>query len=295
MKKQEILFSMCLCLASGSMAACDGVDDASAGVGPRAVSTSIETTELAIGVWPPIQRRDESSAASAGGLAPLGLDALASPAADGAEALEKFNDIEPTEDLVIDWLRWALAQPAEGGAIADATGESCGLGQSGPVWYLAGTFGGSVTRECTVPVGKKLFFPLINSWWLLPPEYFANVDEIDAALPFMEDWYEENFDQATCSLTLRIDGQEVRPDFESLRDELHIRTMDPFEIDLHEEHAQAEYFDGGAMPAVGDGYYALIHPLPPGEHVIELGGSLCGSWAFEIMATYTLQVQAPPP
>ena len=62
-----------------------------------------------------------------------------------------------------------------------------------------------------------------------------------------------------------------------------------------EEHQQAEYFDGGVMPAVGDGYYALIHPLPPGEHVIELGGSLCGSWAFETLATYTLHVQAPPP
>lgn len=37
----------------------------------------------------------------------------------------------------------------------------CASDQAGPVWYLAGTAGGSVMRNCTVPAGKALFFPLI--------------------------------------------------------------------------------------------------------------------------------------
>jgi hypothetical protein len=40
-------------------------------------------------------------------------------------------------------------------------GEQCAGGQSGKVWYLAGTVGsGSVTRTCTVPTSRALFFPI---------------------------------------------------------------------------------------------------------------------------------------
>jgi hypothetical protein len=39
----------------------------------------------------------------------------------------------------------------------------CSIGQSGPVWFLAGTTGGApVVRGCTVPKGKELFFSLLN-------------------------------------------------------------------------------------------------------------------------------------
>lgn len=32
-----------------------------------------------------------------------------------------------------------------------------------PVWFLAGTTGGSATRSCTVPAGKNIMFPIINA------------------------------------------------------------------------------------------------------------------------------------
>jgi hypothetical protein len=32
--------------------------------------------------------------------------------------------------------------------------------QSGPVWFLAGTFEGSVERECIIPSGEALLFPI---------------------------------------------------------------------------------------------------------------------------------------
>ena len=35
-------------------------------------------------------------------------------------------------------------------------------GQPGGVWFLAGSFGGRVTRTCTVPAGTPLVFPLVN-------------------------------------------------------------------------------------------------------------------------------------
>ena len=35
--------------------------------------------------------------------------------------------------------------------------------QSGPVWFLAGTFGGKAERTCTIPSGKAILFPPINT------------------------------------------------------------------------------------------------------------------------------------
>jgi len=48
----------------------------------------------------------------------------------------------------------------------DPTGEFCHVGQSGPVFFLAGNFGGTTVRHCTVPAGKALFFPILNYFWV---------------------------------------------------------------------------------------------------------------------------------
>src|SRR5574341_1319356 len=41
------------------------------------------------------------------------------------------------------WWQWGLGQPAATNPIDDPTGAFCDVGQSGPVWFLAGTFGGA--------------------------------------------------------------------------------------------------------------------------------------------------------
>src|SRR5262245_57834604 len=57
------------------------------------------------------------------------------------------------------WWQWLMAIPATTNPNFDATGATCAVGQVGPVWFLAGTFGTlgtSVTRNCAVPAGKAL-------------------------------------------------------------------------------------------------------------------------------------------
>ena len=57
--------------------------------------------------------------------------------------------------------------------VTDTTGAACAAGQPrGPVWFLAGTFGGDpVTRTCRVPSGRALLFPVANNG------YFAFLDD----------------------------------------------------------------------------------------------------------------------
>jgi hypothetical protein len=38
------------------------------------------------------------------------------------------------------WVQWAYSIPADQNPIADTTGQFAGMGQSGKVWFLAGTF-----------------------------------------------------------------------------------------------------------------------------------------------------------
>src|SRR5262245_64466360 len=73
--------------------------------------------------------------------------------------------------LSAQWWQWILGIPvgANPGLDdgSDQTGRACAVNQSGPVWFLAGTFtGGPVTRVCNVPAGRALFFPLVNTTYI---------------------------------------------------------------------------------------------------------------------------------
>jgi len=65
-------------------------------------------------------------------------------------------------EWAVAWWQWALSIPEAQSPVADATGEFAGVGQSGPVWFLAGTFGNSAERTVTVPAGKSIFMPVHN-------------------------------------------------------------------------------------------------------------------------------------
>ena len=61
------------------------------------------------------------------------------------------------------WWRWAYSFPVDQFPPLQSGDLDCAAGQSGPVWFLAGTAGqGPVTRSCTIPTGKAIFFPIIT-------------------------------------------------------------------------------------------------------------------------------------
>ena len=71
--------------------------------------------------------------------------------------------------LAADGWQWVLGIPADSNPLLDQTGANAAVGQCGPVWFLAGTTGGSAERAITVPAGKSLFFPLVNNVWIGTP------------------------------------------------------------------------------------------------------------------------------
>src|SRR5215510_4067387 len=75
------------------------------------------------------------------------------------------------------WWQWDLSIPVPANPSFDTTGNHCHVGQSGPVFFLAGSATGApMTRDCSVSADKVLLFPLINveCSTLEPPPFFGS-------------------------------------------------------------------------------------------------------------------------
>lgn len=166
------------------------------------------------------------------------------------------------------WWQWAGSFSRFESPIADKSGARCRAGQSGTVWFLAGTYGTNRTiRTCTVPAGKYLFFPLIN--YVVLPTYSGSL---------------------TCE-TARNSAKAMTDDVEAL-----VLEVDGKRFMNLESHRQAtsECFDmaaragGGVTPSAGNGYYVMLRPLSRGTHTLNFGGILPG---MSQAVTYTLIVE----
>lgn len=185
------------------------------------------------------------------------------------------------------WWSWALALPGDSNPIVDETGEFCGEGQQGKVWFLAGTFGGpeQTVRHCTVPAGKAIFLALLNNLFVTPEE--GTVEEVRALA-------NEPTDRASV-LECSIDGVSVADIFA-------YRAQSPpggFPFEVVEGSILIDWGlePRGPEPAVSDGYWLYLPPLSAGEHVIEFHGVVGDPAApdFELSVKYILTVEGRPP
>jgi hypothetical protein len=169
------------------------------------------------------------------------------------------------EDWSRRWWEWAWSFDESESPVADRTGRFCANGQSGDVWFLAGTYGTQrAVRTCRVPRGKRLFFPLINY------VTFQAEGSNESCMSLMA--RAARLTKNPSALVLEVDG--VR--FQGLQRHLQAtkRCFRP---------------DGSDGPlAAASGYYVALPPLAPGEHVLNFGGILLD---MSQAVTYTLIVE----
>ncbi|MBI4591488.1 MAG: hypothetical protein HY725_21910 [Candidatus Rokubacteria bacterium] len=197
------------------------------------------------------------------------------------------------------WWRWALGIAKDVNPVTDPSGEHCDEGQSGSVWFLAGTFGGNVERSCTVPAGKTIFFPLLN-YVLWTPEDLAFVDSIGVPGATTEEKFrtamDAFLDNAT-TLTCTVDGVALN-DLFSYRASSSTGTT-PLLLGPDNVLQDFGYPDGLREESVTDGYWLMLAPLPEGEHTIVFSSELvCTAaecfgldFAFGVTVTYHLTVE----
>ena len=199
------------------------------------------------------------------------------------------------------WWRWVTGIPWDQNPVVDTTGEFAATGQSGPVWFLAGTFGGSANRTAVVPAGKGLFFPIINEVWITT--CVGEPRTIDGIRPFVAPSID-----AVESVSVEIDGVALRG-LERHRAEspLFCAPLDIFGItspadlegscpdgvaaDCMDLPIPAEHFgpDHGFGPAMSDGYWVMLAPLAAGDHMIHFTATRGGEPVQDV--TYHLTVK----
>ena len=157
------------------------------------------------------------------------------------------------------WWQWIYSMPEEDNPAVDDTGVNCANNQSGPVWFLAGTFGGAVTRECTIPSDKAILFPIMNV-------------ECDSAT-------DPSFDTEAELRSCAKADQDTVITKEIMINGVNIGNLDSYRF-------QSPLFNltfpenniAGIAPqtaeAVSDGFWVMLEPLPPGRHEIHSKAAL---------------------
>jgi len=177
------------------------------------------------------------------------------------------------------WWEWAQKEPIENNTIVDPTGEKCAVNQDDPnVWFLGGTTGGRVERDCTIPASKAIFFPLLNTECSTAEDPSLKTEEA------LRDCARNNApDRARVVLKASVDGQEI-PDLEKYWTESSL-----YNYTLPEDNIWGA--PAGLTQEVAAGYYLMLEPLPPGKHIIYLSGAnIAGEQTFATEVIYNLTV-----
>ena len=162
-------------------------------------------------------------------------------------------------DWTARWWQWALSIPSSVNPAGDTTGQYCDQKQDGPVWFLAGTFGGpALERTCTIPEGKAILFSPINAECSFAEyknlKYEAELRECAKAV---QDSVE--------AMVVSVDGIRVE-NLEKYRVQSSI-----FAVELPENNVFG--IDATETQAVSDGNWVFLKPLPLGEHIIHSKGN----------------------
>lgn len=173
------------------------------------------------------------------------------------------------------WLKWCLEQPSESNPANDMTGIVCSQNQSGPVWFLAGTFGGPATRTCTIPVGKTILFPILEKECS-----FAEDKDITT---------ETELVSRTAEQTSHISHLEASVDGITLQNLSRYQVQTPV-FDLVFPKNNVYSVEEGSTRATSNGFWVFLMPLHAGVHKIYFRG-VHRDPDFETEVTYELFIK----
>jgi hypothetical protein len=180
-------------------------------------------------------------------------------------------------ELSARWWQWLLSIPAAVNPNLDPTGANCALEQHDDVWFLAGGFGGTIERSCTIPAGKPIFFPLVNNIAFKPNGKETLLDLRELASLFID---------SVAEIECKMDNVACFED----RSEFRVRSpsftviappkglVPPGQLTL----------PGNTDSIVSDGYWLLLEPPDPGSHKIHFKVT-AGEFLLDV--TYNLTVE----
>jgi hypothetical protein len=195
------------------------------------------------------------------------------------------------------WWQWTFSIPVAGHPLFD--NGDCSVGQSGPVWFLGGKFcpsgqtcSGSATRSCSVPAGKALFFPILNTedsapeepnWGcgnMFPPLTGGTIAEMRQCVQY--------FFTGIYNLKADVDGKSIH----NLQRDFRVQSVE-FGVTWPDDNVltaigEGPFIAGTYSPVVDEGVYLMLPPLSTGNHTLHFKGSFPNGFTEDI--TYNLVV-----
>ena len=194
-------------------------------------------------------------------------------------------------------------------AFSVTTFDNCPAEPSGQMWFLAGSTDGKIdTRNCTVPSGKNIMFPVFNAEWSVAegaaqekktgtscPLPDINGNPIKgmnyAALSACATAFAQHGTDSNATLTAQVDGVQLQ----SLTNYRALSPAPPFDFT---EVAGNPF---GLCPtirpcplhshAAADGFWIILDPpLSPGKHMIDFAATV-PFFGLTTGANYCLIVQ----
>jgi hypothetical protein len=171
------------------------------------------------------------------------------------------------DELADSWWRWAVSFRDDESQVTDPTGERCAAGQSGQIWYLAGSYTSSKTRRtCKVPGGMSLFFPLIN------------FEDDESGLTCEEHRAKASTRASHVSrVEFVLDGKQ-----QDVGTSNHVQSRSCFDV--------VDGNTGEPLTGAADGYWIFLPPLPPGKHHLQLRAETTEAGGFGQDVEYDLLV-----
>lgn len=260
-------------------------------------------------------------AATVSAAAILTAGTVASPAAANGNAPPAPGVVPPSSTVqgltyaqwsATQW-QWELQQPNAAdspvvdpnpGTAAQPEPVDCTLGQTGSVWFLAGTTflqGYSTAyRSCSVPAGVYLFFPVIDVWnddLNCPgaPSFTLTGQQLRQLAQKQTDTIVPK------SMSVTVDGQAVKGLNNSST--AYRAAANGFSYTLPADNALSAFCPGNPFPAgtsppsppgaYADGVYIMLAPLSVGVHHINFTAAETGTPTFGPATqnvTYTITV-----
>ena len=171
------------------------------------------------------------------------------------------------------WWHWAHSIPSSTNPIAEDGAVNCAAGQSGDVWFLGGTNGGTADRTCSIAHGKALFFPLLNIEHINGPGDCGHtsgctVDEKRVQVDGVMDM--------ACNLAATLDGKPTLFSYPTVR----VQST-PYSIVIGADDIFGIPAGVTDRQTIAEGYWVYIPSLTPGMHDLQFQGAACDPTTHE--------------
>jgi hypothetical protein len=197
---------------------------------------------------------------------------------------------KPITEWTQNWWAYMFSYGCEEFPILDEDGSKAVPSTAGPVIFLPGNFGGSTTRAITVPGGKALLFPVVNTLWSYHPCYGLADEDAAHANGTLEEFILSQINPAldgATNLSVTLDGYS----FTNL-------AQYRFTSGFYNFVPNPELADCFGDPCLlqtdliwlTGGYWIMLKPLQYGQHTLNFTGTVPAN-GFELDITYNITVE----